>query len=66
MSQPPAPLPDKTYAQEAALSVGRWFANVYRGMLEGGIPRGEAIRLMISYVAAFVTAKPSDPESKEK
>lgn len=56
---------DKAYAPEAAKAVGRLFADIFKGMREGGMSDHQAERALHVYVVAFVGQKPEPKEDKD-
>lgn len=58
---------DKTYLQMAAGAMGSIFADIFKGMVAGGMTRTEALTVLIAYATGMgqSAAKP-DPKAMEK
>ena len=66
-TQPQDIINDKAYAEASSRAIGRFFAGVFRGMVEAGMGRGDALRVTISYAAAFAGQRGTpDAPDKEK
>lgn len=53
---------DKAYADVAPAAIGRMWAEMLKGMVEGGMTRAEALQVLQVYVVA-VTQQP--PKSRD-
>lgn len=58
--QPKPPAPPDTYLDASAVALGRWLAETYRGLREGGMSRAEALELLVR----FLTATRDGPDQK--
>jgi hypothetical protein len=62
---------DKTYNEATAITLGRTFAGIMQGMIDGGMTREEAIVILLACAAALAGSaaasqvQPPQPKSDE-
>ena len=44
---------DKRYTDASGLAVGATLAGMYKGLIDGGVPRSDALAIVLSYVAGM-------------
>lgn len=54
--------PDQPYAEAALEALGRNFAVVFKGMVENGMERGEALEVLKAWVRTAAVAHPPEVE----
>lgn len=63
LPMPPDPN-DKSYAEATPEAIGRMFGGMFKGMLESGMDRIEALQVVIQYAVALAL-RPTEPKADD-